>query len=151
MRQLDQIKSAYDWMIDAINRDIAAALDNGDTAAVSRLTSSQDTLERGVYVLLFGQFENEVTATFEAARDKRKDNPDWSIRRGWDISAYGARSVKFETKLALVLDRKNDFYGSILNAYSTRNHCAHGGMTNPVGSIDDFVNDLRQWYAALKR
>jgi len=78
------------------------------------------------------------------------------MRRGWDVPAYaearGARPrVSFETKLALVLDRQEAAYRKILQAYALRNHCAHGGTSEPVGSIDQFVNDLYGWRALLRR
>jgi hypothetical protein len=50
----------------------------GDTPAVDRLDETRDTLERGVFVMLFGQFEKSVTEYFEQARDARSTDPDWS-------------------------------------------------------------------------
>ena len=142
MRQVRQIKAAYDWMIGTYQGEVSKAMAIGDTKAVERLDETRDTLERSVFVMLFGQFEKAVTAHFENARDTRSTNPDWTSRRGWDVPAYRDRRVPFETKLALVVDQQDPCRGKILQAYALRNHCAHGGISEPVGSIDRFVNDL---------
>lgn len=150
MRQVPQIKAAYDWMVGTYQAEVANAVAAGDTQAVTRLNETLDTLERGVFVVLFGQFEQLVVEYFERARDARATNPDWTSRRGWDVPAYGNKRVPFETKLALVLDRQDPDHGKILAAYARRNHCAHGGTSEPVGSIDQFVHDLNTWRSQLR-
>ena len=151
MRDFPQIKAAYDWMITAYDAAVGAAMATSDLHAVARLDATRDALERGVFVLLFGQFEHEVTESFNDARDARATNPDWIRRRGWDIPAYNSRRIPFETKLALVLDQNTPSHRQVINGYSRRNHCAHGGSTQPVGSIDQFVQDLSTWKADLRR
>lgn len=150
MRQVPQIKAAYDWMVEAYEADVASALDAGNTLAVDHLDETRDTFERGVFVVLFGQFEQSVTERFESARDARETNPDWTSRRGWDVPAYRGRRVPFDTKLALVLDRRVSAHGKVLEAYALRNHCAHGGTSVPVASIDQFVKDLYEWSGLLR-
>lgn len=151
MRQVPQIKAAYDWMVGAYRDEVANAMATGDTSAVDRLDERRDSLERGVFVVLFAQFEKLVTEYFEEARDNRATNPDWTTRRGWDVPAYRDRRVPFETKLALVLDQQQPSHRKVLQAYALRNHCAHGGTSQPVGSIDQFVNDLYTWQTLLRR
>jgi hypothetical protein len=151
MRDVPRIKAAYDWMLSAHDAGVAAATAAGDAAAVDRLGAAREILERGVFVLLFGQFETLVTEYFEQARDNRAANPDWTARRGWDVPAYGDRRVPFETRLALVLDRREPSHGKALQAYAVRNHCAHGGTRQPVGAIDQLVKDLYTWQALLRR
>jgi hypothetical protein len=146
MRQVPQIKAAYDWVIGVYQAEVSKAMAAGNIQTVDHLGETRDTLERGVFVLLFGQFENAVNEYFEDARNARSSNPDWTHRRGWDIPAYrDARRVPFETRLALVLDQQNPSRNKIMEAYALRNHCAHGGTREPVGSIDQFVNDLYVW------
>jgi hypothetical protein len=151
MRQVPQIKAAYDWMVTAYEAEVSKAMATGNTQAVDRLDETRDALERGVFVMLFGQFEKAVTEYFEQARDARANNPDWTSRRGWDVPAYKDRRVPFETKLALVLDQRGPSKMKVLQAYNVRNHCAHGGSSQPVGSIDQFVNDLYTWLALLRK
>lgn len=150
MRELPRIKAAYDWMVEAYQTEVATAMATNDTRAVERLEEMRDMLERGVFVVLFGQFEMAMNEHFERARENRATNPDWTTRRGWDVPAYGTGRDPFETKLALVLDRREPDHGRILAAYARRNHCAHGGISQPVGSIDQFVSDLRRWRALLR-
>lgn len=151
MREVTQIKAAYDWMIASYNAAVGSAMANSDLPRVAQLEDTRDSLERGVFVLLFAQFEREVTEYFSTARDARSSNPDWTRRRGWDIPTYNSRRIPFETKLALVLDQLSPSHRQVMRAYNLRNHCAHGGNVQPVGSIDQFVQDLYTWQAELRR
>ncbi len=103
-----------------------------------------------MFVLMFGQFEVAVNDAFQAAKAARSGNPDWTQCRGRDADSLQGRKVPFETKLSLVLDRRLPAFGKILNTYGIRNHCAHGGMTVPVGSIDSLETDLYAWQAELR-
>ena len=57
MRDVAQIKAAYDWMVRAFDEQVQLAVDAGNSGAIDRLEATRGSLERGVYVLLFGQFE----------------------------------------------------------------------------------------------
>lgn len=152
MREIGGIKAAYDWFVGEYGNAVRAAIEAGDTEVLDRLGERRDVVERGFFVLLFGQFENDVNEHFVSGRDQRVSNPDWRVRRGWDVPAFANhKRVPFESKLAAVVDRNVPEHGSMLNAYQLRNHCAHGGMSNPVGSIDDFISDLQVWSAMLRR
>jgi hypothetical protein len=150
MCQLARIKAGYDWLVQMHETALAAAEAAGDQPAVTRLENVRDVMDRGIFVLLFGQFEQHVTETFETARERRVANSDWRTRRGWDSPALSGRRLPFETRLALVLDRRQPTYGAVLRAYGLRNHLAHGGTNEPVGSIEQLVADLYAWQAALE-
>ena len=90
MQQIPQIKAAYDWMMAAYQAEVPEALAAGN---LDRLEEKRDILERGVFVMLFGQFENAVNDLFEAACDARSANPDWLRRRGWDVPGYMDRKI----------------------------------------------------------
>jgi len=149
MRQVAEIKAAYDWMIAKHNTDYADALAANHQNALERLESHQDQLDRGVFVLLFAQFEVAVTERFERTRTARQANPDWTTRRGWDTLEVRRKRPPFETRLALTLDRDCPEFGEVIAAYKIRNDCAHGRTATPVGSIDQLVRDLFRWQAAL--
>lgn len=151
MRDVPRIKAAYDWMVRSYEAAVADAMATGDTSAVDRLDETRDVVDRSIFVLLFAQFEAAVNECFEQARDSRASNPDWTSRRGWDVPAYRDRRVPFETKLALVLDRRQQDHAKVLQASAVRNHCVHGGSRQPVGSIDQLVADLFVWHAQLRR
>lgn len=136
MRDVPLIRAGYEWMDEAYQAAVGEAVRRQDSHAVARLGERRDILERGIFVLLFGQFEKEVTARFSHARDSRSANPDWNLRRGWDAPELAGNRVKFETRLSMILDRRAPEYGAIIRQYQLRNHCAHGGTSQPVGSID---------------
>lgn len=150
LREVPRIKAAHDWLAKTSEAAVEEALGRGDMPAVVRLQESRDMLERGVFVLLFGQFEQYVNEMFERARERRASNTDWRVRRGWDTPALTGRRLAFETRLALVLDRRTLAYRSVIRAYGLRNHLAHGGTAEPLGSIETFVADLYGWQAALE-
>jgi hypothetical protein len=150
VRQLPEIKAAYDWFVAHYANEIAERTRRNDIAGIHQMEARRNVLERGVFVLMFGQFETAVTSTFENAVQARCTNPDWTRRRGWDISLFNSKRVPFDLKLAMVLDRQSPSFGRILDTYGTRNHCAHGGTTNAVGSIDALEADLYRWQGELR-
>jgi hypothetical protein len=151
MKQVPVIKAAYKWMIAAYQTEVATAVAAGDTRAVDRLGEKRDAIERGIFVMLFAQFETEVTDCFRTARDTRSRKQKWADRRGWDVPVYQGSRTPFETRLALVLDKNDPSYNGIMHAYKIRNHFAHGGATLPIGSIDQFANDLYTWQGLLTK
>lgn len=138
-------------MTGAYQQQVAQAMQTNDQRTVEKLDEYRDALERGVFVVLFGQFEREVGEHFEQAVSTRLAEANWLKRRGWDVPSYSSQKVPFETKLALVLDRQLGEHQRAMTAYARRNHCAHGGTTEPVGSIDQFVQDLYAWQARLQK
>jgi hypothetical protein len=153
MKDLEQIKAAYDWMIEKYQGEVRTAAATNDQNAFARLDAYRDNLERGIFVLLFGQFEVELNDRFRARRDNRSSNPDWTVRRGWDtpqIMVDKVARVPFETRLALMIDRRTADFTNINLTYALRNHCAHGGTSQPVGSIDLFINNLYQWQTLMR-
>lgn len=151
MHKLPEIKAAYDWFFDRYTSETAERAKQNDLPGLDRLEEKRDILERGVFVLMFGQFERAVEVMFADAVASRATHPDWNRRRGWDTSSLRGRKVPFETKLALVMDAQSHSFAQIMQTYATRNHCAHGGTTNAVGSIDALEADLYRWQAELRR
>jgi hypothetical protein len=149
MQLANQIKDAYDWAMRHHQAETLAALANNDHAAITRLDKVRDAIDRGVYVLLFGQFENEVNEKFARARDRRSSNPDWTQRRGWDMSAL-KQKAPFDTRLAMTLDKNTAAFSRVMAAYDNRNHCAHGGMSVAVGPISQLYADIWTWRALLR-
>jgi hypothetical protein len=151
MQQLPHIKATYDWVFMQLQTELAAAASQNNLVAINQLEEKRDVFERGIFVLMFGQFENAVNAAFKEALALRSTNPDWTRRRGWDMSALKAKSVTFDTRLSLVMDRHARSFNRVLQTYAIRNHCAHGGTDEPVGSIDALEADLYTWQGQLRR
>jgi len=122
----------------------------GDQAAATAWEDRQRVLDYAFYVLLFAQLEALVNERFARARDTRCAAPAWPERRGWDV--YEGRKpgqIPFEIRLALVTDRRGDAYRRIQRYYALRNHVAHGGLQEPITSIDLFAEDLQALDVAL--
>lgn len=151
MQRLPEIKATYDWFFAHYQGETAGRASNNDIAGIEQMDVKRDILERGIFVLMFGQFEKAVTSAFEDALNARATNPDWNRRRGWDASSLKGKKVPFETKLAMVLDSHSPSFAQIIDTYATRNHCAHGGTTNAVGSIDAIEAKLYRWHGELRR
>jgi len=150
MQRLQEIKATYSWFFAHYEAETADLARTNDIAGIDRMEARRDILERGIFVLMFGQFEKAVSSAFDNALAARATNPDWNRRRGWDTSSLRGQKVPFETKLAMVLDSRSPSFGQITHAYATRNHCAHGGTTNAVGSIDALEADLYRWRGELR-
>lgn len=150
MRQAVQIKGAHDWMIAAYRAQAVDAASRKDDPAVERLDAYRDLLERGTFVMLFGQFESALNETFQEGVARRSGNPDWTTRRGWDIPSFRSQRVPFETKLSLVLDSRQGAFGMIMRAYAMRNHCAHGGTSESIGSLEQLFQDVYRWQSLLR-
>lgn len=150
MEKLAEIKATYDWLLALYDTEVEQMVRENDIVGIDRAEARLDIVERGIFILMFAQFEKAVAQTFENAAHARVANPDWGRRRGWDaVFALGKR-VPFETKLAMVMDRRSSTFGKIIATYGTRNHCAHGGTTNPVGSIMALEADLYRWQGELR-
>lgn len=149
MHQVLNIKAGYDWMIEAHRAEYTAALMKNDQIRQDRLDRNRDHLERGIFILLFAQFEVALNASFERIREARQANPDWTVRRGWDTPEVRRKRPAFEARLALMLDRNTAEYSEITAAYGVRNACAHVRTSTSVGSIDQLVKDLYRWQTAL--
>ncbi len=149
MRRVPEINAAYAWMVAAHEKDYLLALAADDTTGQARLDTARDHLERGIFVLLFAEFEVAMNEALERARLARQFNADWTVRRGWDTPEMRRKRPSFETRLAMTLDRTGTEFAEITAAYEIRNACAHGKTTISVGSIDRLVMNLYRWQAAL--
>jgi hypothetical protein len=151
VRDVPQIRAAYEWAATRHAGEVETALAEHRLADAERLETGFAMLERGLFVVLFGQFERHVDAVFAEAREARRSNPDWRHRRGWDAPSLQGARVPFETKLAFVLDPQTRAFTDAKRAYDQRNHSAHGGTSQPVGSIEQLCEDIYSWQAQLRR
>lgn len=151
VQKLPEIKAAYEKLDGLIQGEIADAVKAADTMRESKMVEFKTILDYAFFVLCFAQFERGVTIKFEEARDRRAGNPDWARRRGWDLSRYeNAVRLPFEDRVAMVLDRNDSDFGRIVSHYATRNHVAHGGLSEPIAPLDQFISDLFTLFSKLK-
>jgi hypothetical protein len=151
MREAARLAAEHEWAMRLLDEQEFTAAAAGNAQTLLHLKLFRDSLNRGFYVLLFGQFEVELQERFRRRRDLAAVNPDWRERRGWDVPTLQGSRVPFETMLALMLDRNGVSHRKIMTAFSHRNHCAHGGTAEPIGSIGQLVKDLYVWQGELRR
>ncbi len=150
MRDFERILDTYDALAGLIRQGLREAERCEDPVAEATWTERQRLLDYAFYVLLFAQFEASINERFITTRDARCSSRDWAARRGWDIyEGRKAGQIPFETRLALVTDRRGDAYRRILSYYALRNHVAHGGLHEPVRGISRFAKDLQGLEATL--
>lgn len=150
MQLLPEIKASFDRFFNYYQSEANRLVQSSQIDLLNSLDQQLAHLERGYFVVMFGQFEHEVDNAFNDARVKRCGDTNWLVRRGWDTPALGGRKVPFETKLSLVIDRKDVQFGKILHAYGQRNHCAHGGVSETV-VIPALAQDLYIWQSLIRR
>jgi hypothetical protein len=144
MRQLLSVKAAYDEIDGLLQTKIGDALTKGRPADQKRWEERKELNDYAFYLVLFAQFERIAKEKFIAGRDRRKANPNWLHRRLWDADVFrDADRVGFTTRLAAVLDPTSPEYRLVKRYYEDRNHIAHGGLSNPIASIDVLVKELR--------
>lgn len=150
MRDFERILDTYRALAGVIRQSLREAERREDPDAEAAWTERQRLLDYAYYVLLFAQLEASINEKFITTRDARCSSADWAARRGWDIyEGRKAGQIPFETRLALITDRRGDAYRRILIYYALRNHVAHGGLREPVRGINRFAEDLQALEAAL--
>lgn len=143
MQNLPRVKAAYENIDDLVQKEIASAVSSADASREAKLIEAKQILDYAFFVLCFAQFERRVNEESEQARDRRASNPDWTRRRAWDLDAYASpERVPFKDRVAMVMDRSEADYGRVLNDYAKRNHVAHGGLTEPIAALDQFIGEL---------
>ena len=150
MRTLLEVKAAYDEVDALIQRRLAEAIASGDATLEAEWSFRKDATDYAYFVVIFAQLERIVKAKFVEARDRRRQNLDWTQRRLWDADVFSGEKIPFSTVLAAVLDRQSAPYRSVISYYQERNRIAHGGLTASVGSIDVFVQDISLIVAHLR-
>ena len=90
--------------------------------------------DQAYFLLCWGQLEQEIDEACRDAIRKRRLNPDWQVRRGWDLYNPDDRrlsGLSFDDRAALVLDRRGgpgSPYARTMGAYELRNKIAHGRL-----------------------
>ncbi len=101
-----------------------------DTNLESKVEERQRINDQAYFLLCWGQLETELDNCCRNAIRKRKDNPDWTKRRGWDLYNPDEKrlsGISFEERVSLVLDRMAGEFGRAMHWYHLRNRIAHGG------------------------
>lgn len=103
--------------------------------------------DQAYFLLCWGQLETEIDARCRDAVRRRRDDPLWPVRRGWDL--YNPEDPRFsglafEDRARLVLDAQAGRGGPFalaLKHYGVRNQIAHGRLLATRISVGAFVQD----------
>lgn len=107
MKDLPAIEATYTELATRLDRKLDAAREQGDGAAVAWAEKQQLINDSAYFILVWGQLEVRIDEVCEAAVRQRRDSDDWSLRRAWDAFDPDNLRVRFEDRVALVLDRSN--------------------------------------------
>ena len=150
---MGQIEAAYlslDAGLDAKMMQLAGA-------ALHRVQGTQILNDQAYFLLCWGQLELEINERCRAAIRIRRNNPDWRIRRGWDLYNPDEKKLSglaFENRVRLVLDQQagkgNPFKRTMLH-YEVRNKIAHGELRSTRVDVSAFVQDCYVIQSALNR
>lgn len=121
-------------------------------------TAEQQILNDQAYFLLcWGQLETEIDDKCRDAVRRRRGDPAWQVRRGWDLynpDDPRLSGLVFEDRVRLVLDEqagRGSPYALTLKHYGVRNQIAHGKLQATRISVSAFFRDCTIIQAALHR
>jgi hypothetical protein len=90
MQKLPEIKATYDWFFTHYAAEIEERARKNDIAGIGQMAAKRDILERGIFVLMFGQIREGRNLGVRKCRERkshepRLDPPAWlghTITRG---------------------------------------------------------------------
>lgn len=133
------------------------ALASGDQAKVDRIETKQRLNDQAYFVLCWGQLELEIDNACPEAIRQRKADPNWTVRRAWDLYNPDDKrlsGLSLEDRVALVLDRSSGSgsrYARVMNFYALRNQIAHGKLRPDRIDVTAVVAEFHQIQSALTR
>lgn len=131
MRFIQELLGHYN----AIDQHLESELQSNaqDHARKKKIEQRQKINDQAYFVLCWGQLETELNESCRAAIRKRRNNRDWTKRRGWDLynpDEERLSGLSFEERVSLVLDRQagpGSEWSLVMKWYALRNMIAHGG------------------------
>jgi hypothetical protein len=120
----------------------------GDAGPLRQIERRQMFNDQAHFVLFWGQLETRLDDGCRDAIRKRRSNPDWTKRRGWDLYDPDQRrlsGLSFEERVSLVLDKQQgsgSAWKMVMDWYNIRNLIAHGGTYARRIDLNDVVGDF---------
>jgi hypothetical protein len=155
VRSLPQILALYEEIDNGFEQEQQTAA--ADAARIDKIEESRRLNDQAYFVLCWGQLEAEINEVCREAIRRRRDNPQWSVRRGWDLynpDDSRLSGLGFEDRAALVLDRKagrGSPWARVMHYYALRNQIAHGNVLLTRTDVTKAVQDFYQIQGALSR
>ena len=152
MKNLQEL-FAYYTLIDSYLDDLWSAL-KSEPNRQTQIERRQHINDQAYFVLCWGQIESELDESCRNAIRKRRNDPNWTKRRGWDLYDPEQRKLSgltFEERVALVLDKQGagGEWGKVICWYGVRNRIAHGGSHEQRIDLNVVVGEFYQIQSAI--
>ena len=152
MRDLQAIVAAYE-QLDTHLEGVRSAADT-DTGSRDRIAQRQRINDQAYFVLAWGQFESSVEDACREAIRRGQAQRDWRSSRVWSLYNPEDRrlsGLRFEDRLALVLEKGSENWRRAMQHYNVRNQIAHGTLRSERIDVTAVVQEFYLMHSALTR
>lgn len=152
MKDLPRIVALYEEIDRRLDRE---RIDAEEEDEAHRITLKQLINDHAYFVLCWGQLEVEIDEVCRDVIRRRKSDPNWDVRRGFDFyNPEDRRLMTFDRRVAIVLDRgagSGSPHGLVMKYYELRNKIAHGRLETTRIYVAAVVADFYSIQAELTR
>ena len=153
MKELARILAAFQ----GLDATLEATRANASLGMAAQVEARQVLNDQAYFLLCWGQLELAINERCRDAIRRRRNDPDWAVRRGWDLynpDDPRLSGLTVEERARLVLDQKEGRgspFARTLFHYTVRNEIAHGGLPRTRIDVSAFVLDCYVIQGALHR
>ena len=152
MRDLQAIVAAYEQLDTHLEgcRSAAATGEGGR----DRIAQMQRINDQAYFVLAWGQFESSVEDACRDAIRSGQAQRDWKSSRVWSLYNPDDRrlsGLRFEDRLALVLEKGGENWRRAMRHYNLRNQIAHGTLRSERIEVTTVVQEFYLIQSSLDR
>lgn len=154
MKSLAQIEALYEEIDGHFETHRQDRLASRDDQGARRVEKMQLLSDQAYFVLCWGQLEAEIDDACRAAIRRRSNDARWEMRRGFDLYKPDKKRIsglRFEHRVAMILDRDQKTYAKVMDYYRTRNKIAHGKLAATRIDVTAVVADFYVVQAELTR
>ena len=152
MRDLRAIVAAYEQLDTHLEgRRSAATTREGGR---DRIAQMQRINDQAYFVLAWGQFESSVEDACRDAIRSGQAQRDWKSSRAWSLYNPDDRrlsGLRFEDRLALVLEKGGENWRRAMRHYNLRNQIAHGTLRSERIEVTTVVREFYLIQSSLAR
>lgn len=143
MRDLQEIVTAYE-QLDTHLEGLRSA-DGTGGGGRDRIAQRQRIDDQAYFVLAWGQFESSVEDACREAIRRGQAQRDWRSSRVWSLYNPDDRrmsGLRFEDRLALVLEKGSENWRRAMQHYNVRNQIAHGTLRSERIEVTTVVQEF---------
>ncbi len=152
MRDLRAIVAAYE-QLDTHLEELRGAADANEEVR-DRIAQRQRINDHAYFVLAWGQFESSVEDSCREAIRRGQAQRDWKSSRAcslYDPDDRRLSGLRFEDRLALVLEKGSEFWKRAIQHYNVRNQVAHGTLRSERIDVSSVVQEFYLIQSSLTR